>query len=192
MKRVILIAAAGCLALTFPALAQNNLQNNLNGSSQPKSNSQQSETAGSNSQMGKQSQQQKSGQMQASNDQQPQTVQPSSLSRQEIREIQSHLDKSGFNAKRVDGIWGRETEDALRDFQQAKHLPGNGQLDQQTLSALGVNIGNQTQSASTNQNQKQQNASSSQAGQQDQSQTVGQSQTKGASAQGTGQNTKSK
>ena len=185
MKRLVLVAAAGCLALTFPALAQNN----ANGSSQPKSD-QHDQTIGSNSPTGKQSQQQNSGQMQASNDQQ-QTIKPSSLSRQQIREIQSSLDKSGFNAKHVDGIWGPETEDALRDFQQAKHLPGNGRLDQQTLSALDVKIGNQTQSASTNQNQ-QQNASSSQTGQQGQSQTVGQAQSKASSPQGTEQNTKNK
>jgi len=186
MKRLMLVAAAGCLALTFPALAQNN----ANGSSQSKSDRQHSQTIGSSSQMGKQSQRQNSDQMQASNDQQ-QAIKPSSLSRKEIREIQSSLDKSGFNAKRADGIWGRETEHALRDFQQAKHLPGNGRLDQQTLSALDVTIGNQTQSASTNQN-RQQNASSSQTGQQGQSQTVWQAQSKASLPQGTGQSTKNK
>jgi peptidoglycan hydrolase-like protein with peptidoglycan-binding domain len=74
----------------------------------------------------------------------------------------------------VDGIWGQQTEQALRNFQQSKHLPGNGQLDSQTLAALGVNINNQSQA---------QNASGNQKGQQGQSQTVGQSPNR-ASGQG--------
>jgi hypothetical protein len=188
MKRVALLATVACLAATFPALAQGN----PNGSPpQAKSHQQQSQTTGSNGQMGNQAQQQNSNQMQASNGQE-RTIQPSSLSRREIREVQRNLNKSGFDAKRVDGIWGRETEAALRNFQQAKRLPGNGQLDQQTLSALGVNIGNQSRSARGNQNQQQYNASSGQNGQQGQSQTVGQAPAKNNPPQGAGQNTKKK
>jgi hypothetical protein len=163
MKRAILFTTVAGLALSFPAMAQTN----ANGPTQPSSHQQQSQAAGSNSQMGKQAEQQNPSQMQASNNQQQKTIQPSSLTKQEVREIQRNLDQQGFNAKRVDGIWGRETEDALRNFQQTKHLPGNGQLNEQTLSALGVNINNQSQA---------QNASGNQNGQQGQAQTVGQSQ----------------
>jgi peptidoglycan hydrolase-like protein with peptidoglycan-binding domain len=33
-----------------------------------------------------------------------------------------------------------ETEAAVKKFQQQKKMQGNGQLDQETLSALGVNV----------------------------------------------------
>ena len=38
----------------------------------------------------------------------------------------------------ADGIMGPQTQKALKDFQQQKGLDANGQLDQKTLSALGV------------------------------------------------------
>jgi len=34
---------------------------------------------------------------------------------------------------------GPQTRQAVQRFQQAKGLPSSGQLDQQTLAALGVN-----------------------------------------------------
>jgi peptidoglycan hydrolase-like protein with peptidoglycan-binding domain len=49
-----------------------------------------------------------------------------------IKQVQTKL-----NVK-ADGIIGPETQKALKDFQSSKGLPANGQLDQQTLSALGV------------------------------------------------------
>lgn len=187
MKRTILLTTAACLAGTFPAMAQHN----PNGSPPSASHQQQNQTTGSNRQMENQSQQQNPNQAQASNNQQ-QVIQPSSLSKEEIRQVQMNLNKSGFDAKHVDGVWGQETEHALRNFQQAKQLPANGELDQQTLSALGVNISEQQpQSASGNQGQ-QYNASSGQNGQQGQSQTVGQSQHKTNSPQGADQNTTKK
>jgi peptidoglycan hydrolase-like protein with peptidoglycan-binding domain len=76
---------------------------------------------------------------------QEQMIQPSQLKPQEVREIQTNLDKAGFNVKKVDGKWGPETEQALKQFQQAKKLPGDGKLDQQTLAALNVNISNESQ-----------------------------------------------
>jgi peptidoglycan hydrolase-like protein with peptidoglycan-binding domain len=39
---------------------------------------------------------------------------------------------------KVDGIMGPETQKALKDFQSSKGMNASGQLDQQTLSALGV------------------------------------------------------
>jgi peptidoglycan hydrolase-like protein with peptidoglycan-binding domain len=52
------------------------------------------------------------------------------------------LQQQGYykNAK-VDGRWGPHTRQAVESFQQAKGLPATGELDQQTLNALGVHQG---------------------------------------------------
>ena len=68
-----------------------------------------------------------------------QTFSPQKLSRNEIRQVQQALDKNGQQVGRVDGRWGRKTSDALKQFQQSKGIQTNGQLDQQTLSDLGLN-----------------------------------------------------
>lgn len=169
MKRNVLLTAAACVVLSFPAIGQAA----SNGSSQPSTNQQQSQTTG-NSQAGNQTQQQNPSQMQASNGQQQQSIQPSSLNKQDLREIQRNLNRSGFKVGRADGIWGRKTEHALRGFQQSKNLPGNGQLNEQTLSALGVDINNQAQ-AQNGTGKKSQQGQSQTVGQSPSSQTVGQS-----------------
>ena len=50
------------------------------------------------------------------------------------------MQQQGFykNSK-VDGRWGPQTRRAVQSFQQAKGMPATGQLDEQTLGALGVN-----------------------------------------------------
>lgn len=57
---------------------------------------------------------------------------------QVVREAQRALNDKGFSAGAVDGVMGPHTEQALRDFQQSQGLNATGNLDQQTLSALGV------------------------------------------------------
>jgi peptidoglycan hydrolase-like protein with peptidoglycan-binding domain len=126
MKRVLLVTAA-CLSLSVPAMAQNTGGE----SNQPRQmqNQTQSQPENANAQAGNQQQ----------------MIEPSQLNRQEVSEIQTNLDKAGFNVKKVDGKWGPETEQALKQFQQSKQLPGNGELNQQTLAALNVNINNESQ-----------------------------------------------
>jgi hypothetical protein len=68
-----------------------------------------------------------------------QTISPNKLSRNHIRQVQRALDKNGFQVGRVDGRWGPKTSDAVKQFQQKKNIEANGQLDQQTLSGLGLN-----------------------------------------------------
>jgi peptidoglycan hydrolase-like protein with peptidoglycan-binding domain len=139
MKRI-LLASAACLALSsFPALAQNS--GGQSNASSMKSQTQQSQAVNEPSKS--------TGQQQA------QMIQPSSLSKEQVREIQTNLDKDGFSAKRVDGIWGPETRDALMNFQKTKNLPGNGELNQQTLAALGVNLNNQARMTGSMSNQSQ-------------------------------------
>jgi peptidoglycan hydrolase-like protein with peptidoglycan-binding domain len=120
----LLLAAAATLALSLPAMAQSG-DTNMSG-----------QTQGQQGQTGSQTQ----------------TIDPSSLSKAQIRQIQTSLNKAGFNAKKADGVWGRETSAALRNFQKQKNISGAGELNQQTLAALGVNFGapSQTTGAPSN------------------------------------------
>jgi peptidoglycan hydrolase-like protein with peptidoglycan-binding domain len=56
-----------------------------------------------------------------------------------VREAQQALKQKGFDAGAADGHMGPNTENAIKQFQQAQGIPQSGNLDQQTLSALGVN-----------------------------------------------------
>ena len=71
--------------------------------------------------------------------QQPSNAQALNLNSDQIRQVQQKLDQSGFKAGQADGVLGRETENALRDFQKQKGLQQTGRPDNETLSALGVN-----------------------------------------------------
>jgi putative peptidoglycan binding protein len=67
-----------------------------------------------------------------------QSIPSNSLSPDGVREVQQALSKNGFRAGPADGRWGPKTSEALKQFQQSKNLQAAGQLDQQTLSELGV------------------------------------------------------
>jgi peptidoglycan hydrolase-like protein with peptidoglycan-binding domain len=64
-------------------------------------------------------------------------VSSQALSQEDVRKVQSSLNEAGFQAGPVDGIWGPQTAGALRNFQQARGLEASGQLDDQTILALG-------------------------------------------------------
>ncbi len=51
------------------------------------------------------------------------------LNSDQIRQVQQKLDQSGFKAGQADGVLGRETENALRDFQKQKGLQQTGRPD---------------------------------------------------------------
>lgn len=53
-----------------------------------------------------------------------------------IKEIQKALKGQGFDPGPVDGIWGRKTIVALRDFQSKKGLEVDGVVGPKTLAAL--------------------------------------------------------
>ncbi len=56
-----------------------------------------------------------------------------------VREVQQTLMHRGFHGLRSDGIiMGPRTQGAIRDFQRSEHLQPTGQLNQQTLVALGI------------------------------------------------------
>lgn len=68
-----------------------------------------------------------------------------------IEAAQRQLKANGMYSGPVNGVWNSATQTAVRDYQQKNQLNVTGQLDQQTLSSLGVNTNQQ------NQNQNQQN-----------------------------------
>ena len=158
MKRI-LLASAACFALSLPAMAaanqpaptpqsQNLQQSKAN---QPAKNEYTTQGQAKPAQNENMSQNQANQPSQAANNQQAQIIRPSSLNKQQVREIQMKLNKAGFSAGHDDGIWGPDTDTAIRDYQKAKKLPGSGELNQQTLADLGVKLNNQTASSS-NQN----------------------------------------
>ena len=62
---------------------------------------------------------------------------PSNMSQQKVKSIQEALKNDGQNVN-TDGVWGPQTETALKNFQQQSGLPATGQPDQATLSKLNV------------------------------------------------------
>jgi hypothetical protein len=74
----------------------------------------------------------------------PATAQPHSGSMRSardentIRQVQSQLKSAGHDPGPIDGQMSETTSSALRSFQQARGLQPTGQLDPQTLAALGI------------------------------------------------------
>jgi N-acetylmuramoyl-L-alanine amidase len=67
---------------------------------------------------------------------------PHSLSQNQIKSVQEKLQHDGYYKEgKVDGNWGPETHQALQKFQQDHKLNANGELDQQTMAALGLQGG---------------------------------------------------
>lgn len=59
-------------------------------------------------------------------------------SNQLIRNVQEQLQAKGVDAGPADGIWGPQTHQGVREFQQAQGLQATGQLNAPTLAALGI------------------------------------------------------
>lgn len=56
----------------------------------------------------------------------------------QIRDAQQKLKDAGFDPGTIDGRMGRHTREAVRSYQERNNLKATGQLDHETLSALGV------------------------------------------------------
>lgn len=56
----------------------------------------------------------------------------------QIRQVQQRLTTMGYSPGNVNGEMDAQTMEAIRNFQQAQGLQPSGQLDVQTLQALGV------------------------------------------------------
>jgi peptidoglycan hydrolase-like protein with peptidoglycan-binding domain len=57
---------------------------------------------------------------------------------EKIKQVQQKLKDQGHDAGPVDGVMGPKTHAALKEFQSAKGLKDSGQLDRETMAALGV------------------------------------------------------
>lgn len=56
----------------------------------------------------------------------------------EVQELQEMLGQWGYSVGTVDGVFGRDTDQALRAYQQDYGLEVNGVLDEETAKALGL------------------------------------------------------
>jgi len=61
------------------------------------------------------------------------------MSAAEIRQLQIALNAKGFNVGAPDGVLGPRTREALIAFQKQQGFQANGEIDQQTMAALGLN-----------------------------------------------------
>lgn len=65
------------------------------------------------------------------------------LDSKRVNEMQRALNEKGYAVGRVDGVVGPQTSNAIREFQRKEGLSATGQPDQQTLKALGIEVGDQ-------------------------------------------------
>ncbi len=66
------------------------------------------------------------------------SIHAADLSAGQIREIQRSLRDAGHNVGGVDGKWGPNTRQALKDFQDDKGMTATGRLSRRVIGALGL------------------------------------------------------
>jgi peptidoglycan hydrolase-like protein with peptidoglycan-binding domain len=59
------------------------------------------------------------------------------LNPDKIRQVQQALQNKGFDPGPIDGIFGPKTKEAVRNFQDRYGIKADGEIDNQTLYALG-------------------------------------------------------
>jgi hypothetical protein len=67
----------------------------------------------------------------------PYTVETPSVNRQ-ILQVQAVLKSKGYYNKIVDGIYGQETQNAIRNYQLDRGLPATGRIDTTLVNDLGL------------------------------------------------------
>ena len=67
-----------------------------------------------------------------------------------VSEIQTRLKNWGYYNGAVDGVYGSQTEKAVRWFQEKNGLNVDGQVGDQTLAALGMPVSGQSSNSSGN------------------------------------------
>jgi hypothetical protein len=63
---------------------------------------------------------------------------PAPVSARTIRRVQTALKQDDFYRGSIDGVWGPQSADAMRRFQQANNLPLDGQIDLASLNAMNL------------------------------------------------------
>jgi peptidoglycan hydrolase-like protein with peptidoglycan-binding domain len=66
------------------------------------------------------------------------TTQEAAVSPDMIKAVQQKMQHDGEYHGNIDGVWGPDTQTAVRDFQRAHNLNVSGQLDQPTLQAMNL------------------------------------------------------
>lgn len=146
-RSIALISAALLLgAAPIAALAQSNTQQPTGSSTkQPTGGTYQAPSASGTQQMpsqnpstnGPTSGSNRSASMPGTPGENPEGSKAATKSPEEMQKIQSALNQKGERVK-VDGIWGPQTAEAVRDFQKKNGLRPSGQLDNETLQKLDV------------------------------------------------------
>ena len=70
-------------------------------------------------------------------------------SQKEIRAIQEALRRAGYDPGPLDGVFGPNSQRALRAFQKARQLSVTGELDEKSLAALQIGQGKASSEADT-------------------------------------------
>jgi len=114
---MVLLASA---ALTLPALAEQRYQGHVS--------------------RDEYQQQDRSDRDQARGEEQtgPMRIEAEDLSSSEISKIQHALRDAGYHVGGVDGEWGPNTRQALKDFQEDQGMAATGRLNRRVISALGL------------------------------------------------------
>ena len=120
MKKITYLAVACAAAFSLAAVAADD-----------KDQKQQSQSGQSQSASGGSSSQKQAGQ-----------------SSETVKQAQEKLSAEGHNVQ-ADGIMGPKTQAAVKEYQESKGLKPSGQLDQQTMSSLGVSQGGSASSGSS-------------------------------------------
>ena len=60
------------------------------------------------------------------------------MSQAEVRQLQERLKEIGYYDGALDGIYGPNTAEAVREYQRGQGLPVTGRLDQETAQALQI------------------------------------------------------
>lgn len=68
---------------------------------------------------------------------------------EEVRQIQEKLKAWGYYDGNVDGIFGSQTLQAVKDFQKVNNLSVDGIVGEKTLAALGISSSSNSNSSST-------------------------------------------
>lgn len=69
---------------------------------------------------------------------------------EEVRKIQTKLKNWGYYSGSVDGVYGWQTENAVRSFQKKNGLTADGVAGTKTLNAMGITTGSSSSSSSPN------------------------------------------
>jgi len=71
----------------------------------------------------------------------------SSGSSSEIADVQTHLQQLGYYHGRIDGVWGKQSRQAMAQFQRSQGMQATGRMDDQSVQAL--NSGSTNSSTAT-------------------------------------------